>query len=203
MDARAICLAVLSFGDSSGYEIRKNLESGPFGSFTDAGYGSIYPALRKLSDEGMISGRQKSQEGRPDKTVYSITQKGKLALIDTLHEGQSIERLHSDHLFRLYFAHLLPARMVEGLIDERIAHYTGKIAHMREKPACGPARPGADFVRGFGLALYEAGARYLEDHKHELLAAIAIEGELGPRDEAPPSQPGLPPDGIGQSQAAE
>jgi PadR family transcriptional regulator AphA len=186
MDARAICLAVLSLGDASGYEIRKSLESGPFGSFTDAGFGSIYPALKRLSDEGMVAGRQESQGGRPDKTVYSVTQKGKLALLDVLSEGPSVERLHSDHLFRLYFAHLLPARAVEALIEDRIAFYTAKMAHMQDKRACDPANPGADFVCGFGLALYEAGARYLEEHKHELLAAIAIDGELAtPGDAAP------------------
>lgn len=196
MDARAICLAVLSNGDASGYEIRKSLESGPFGSFTDAGYGSIYPALKRLSEEGMITGRQESQEGRPDKTVYSVTQKGKLALLDVLHEGASLERLHSDHLFRLYFAHLLPVRMVEALIDDRITFYRAKIEHMRAKREAEPATPGADFVCGFGLALYEAGARYLEEHRHELLAAIAIEGETAGA-AAQPTGPGL------HSQAAE
>lgn len=195
MDARAICLAVLSMGDASGYEIRKSLESGPFGSFTDAGYGSIYPALKRLSEEGMITGRQESQEGRPDKTVYSVTQKGKLALLDILHEAPSVERLTSDHLFRLFFAELLPVRMVEALIEERIAHYRTKIAQMREGRERGHGSPGADFVCGFGLALYEAGAHYLEEHKHELLAAIAIDGEAPPAAQQPDSA--LP------SQAAE
>lgn len=178
MNSRRVCLAVLSLGDASGYEIRKSLESGPIGKFTDAGFGSIYPALRRLRDEGLILGKQEAQESRPDKTVYSITQKGKLALLDALAESPGAERLRSDYMVRLFFAHLLPARTVEHLIDDRIAFYHDKIAHMRDVPSCTGSYPGADFVRGFGRALYEAGARYLEDHKHELLAAIAIDGEL-------------------------
>lgn len=178
MDSRRVCLAVLSLGDASGYEIRKSLENGPIGKFTDAGFGSIYPALRRLKEEGLIVGKQEAQESRPDKTVYTITQKGKLALLDTLAESPSVERLRSDYMVRLFFAHLLPVRTVEHLIDDRIAFYNDKISHMRDVPSCTDSYPGADFVRGFGQALYEAGARYLEDHKHELLAAIAIDGEL-------------------------
>ena len=195
MDSRTVCLAVLSLGDASGYEIRKSLESGPIGQFTDAGFGSIYPALRRLRDEGMIEGQQQSQSGRPDKTVYHITQKGKLALHDALQEEPVEERLRSDHMFRLFFAHLLPISSIESLIDERVAHYTAKLEHINSKEPWGKERPGADFVRGFGQALYEAGARYLKEHKHELLAAIAIEGEqVGERvTEKPPHSPSLTP----------
>ncbi|MEZ5670052.1 MAG: PadR family transcriptional regulator [Alphaproteobacteria bacterium] len=178
MDARAICLAVLSLGDASGYEIRKSLEAGPFSVFSEAGFGSIYPALRRMSEEGLITGQTENQEGRPDKKVYRITQKGKLALLDILEEAPAVERFRSDHLFRLYFAHLMPARTVEALIDERLTFYRDKIEHLCSRPDCGSKRPGADFVRGFGLALYEAAARYLDEHRHELLAAIAIDGEL-------------------------
>lgn len=177
MDARAICLAILSQGDASGYEIRKALEGGPFAVFSDAGFGSIYPALRRMSDEGLIEGRPEQQGGRPTKNVYRITQKGKLALLDTLAEAPEIERFRSDHLFRLFFAHLLPVRLVEGLIEERLATYRDKIEHLEAKASHSIHRPGPDFVRGFGLALYKAAARHLEEHGHELLAAIAIEGE--------------------------
>lgn len=179
MDARAICLAILSQGEASGYEIRKALEGGPFAVFSEAGFGSIYPALKRLSIEGLIEGRPEQQGGRPTKNVYRITQKGKLALLDILAEAPESERFRSDHLFRLFFAHLMPVRFVEALLAERLAFYREKIAHMQSK-ACQPdggSNPGADFVRGYGLALYEAAVRHLEEHGHELLAAIAIDGE--------------------------
>jgi DNA-binding PadR family transcriptional regulator len=178
MDARAICLAILSQGEASGYEIRKAVEEGPFAVFSDAGFGSIYPALKRMSEEGLIQGRTEQQDGRPAKIVYSITQKGKLALLDVLGEAPEAERFRSDHLFRLFFAHLMPVRAVEGLIDERLTFYRDKIAHLESKACHTGERPGPDFVRGFGLALYVAAARYLEEHGHELLAAIAIEGEM-------------------------
>ena len=57
MDVKTLCLGVLCehWGKASGYEIRKLLkEEGAFSHFVDAGYGSIYPALNKLSDEGLV-----------------------------------------------------------------------------------------------------------------------------------------------------
>jgi DNA-binding PadR family transcriptional regulator len=197
MDARAICLAILSQGDASGYEIRKALEGGPFAVFSDAGFGSIYPALRRMSDDGLIEGRPEQQGGRPTKNVYHITQKGKLALLDTLGEAPDSERFRSDHLFRLFFAHLLPVRVVEGLLKERLAFYRDKIENLEGKACHSIDRPGPDFVRGFGLALYKAAARHLEEHGHELLAAIAIEGEGATSRDAEQTEP------MASPQAAE
>jgi hypothetical protein len=41
---KTLCLAVLSMGDASGYEIKKLLE-GPFRHIHEASFGAIYPAL--------------------------------------------------------------------------------------------------------------------------------------------------------------
>jgi PadR family transcriptional regulator AphA len=53
MDIRTLCLGILTFGDATGYTIKKRLE-GPLRHFYDASFGSIYPALRKLTDAGEI-----------------------------------------------------------------------------------------------------------------------------------------------------
>ena len=40
MDVKTLCLGVLTLGDASGYEIRKQFEEGPFAHFFGASYGS-------------------------------------------------------------------------------------------------------------------------------------------------------------------
>ena len=60
MDVKTLCLGVLSRGDASGYEIKKQCEEGPFAHFYAAGFGSIYPALNALWSEGLISVREES-----------------------------------------------------------------------------------------------------------------------------------------------
>ena len=55
MDVRTLCLGILSLGDATGYEIKKLVAEGSFSFFSEASYGSIYPALTKLTDEGLVS----------------------------------------------------------------------------------------------------------------------------------------------------
>ena len=50
MDVKTLCIGILSLGDASGYEIKKQLEE-RFSFFYDASFGSIYPALNKLQKE--------------------------------------------------------------------------------------------------------------------------------------------------------
>ena len=72
MDAKNLCLGALTCGDASGYEIKKMFEEGPFAYFHQVSFGSIYPALAKLCDQQLISMREESQEGRPDKKVVAL-----------------------------------------------------------------------------------------------------------------------------------
>lgn len=187
MDVKTLCLGVLSRGEATGYEIKKICEDGPFAHFYAAGFGSIYPALNALSDEGLISMREVLQDGRPAKKVYALTAAGRLALTAALSEPPAPDRLRSDFLFMTFFGELMPARDVDRLIENRIALLRGKLADMRtcaeEVASGGPA-----FTLGYGIAVYEAAADYLETHRHELVAA-SLRNEIDGRPQGP--QPAL------------
>ncbi len=81
MDIRTLCLGILTWGDASGYEIKKIFED-RLSYFYEASYGSIYPALTKLTDDGLVSCRAEAQDKRPDKKVYAITPTGRMAFMD-------------------------------------------------------------------------------------------------------------------------
>ena len=57
MDARTLCLSVLQQRDASGYDIKKALEQPPYCYFQDTGFGSIYPALAHLAEQGAVEVR--------------------------------------------------------------------------------------------------------------------------------------------------
>lgn len=179
MDVKTLCLGVLSRGAASGYEIRKQFEEGPFSHFYEAGFSSIYPALKRLSEEGLIVGSAHAQETRPDKKVYRITPAGDEALQEALLQPPALDRLRSDLLFTLTFAHRLPPRHIDRITAERLAWYREQIARME-----GCARPentlGEDFVRGYGLAVYRAAADYLERHRPGLIEAARQYRRLQP-----------------------
>lgn len=180
MDVKTLCLGALSRGPASGYEIKKQFEHGPFAHFHDAGFGSIYPALNKLNEAGQVSYTDVAREKGPAKKVYSLTASGRLALVDAISNQPGLDSIRSDFLFILFFAHLLPARHVEGLLDGREDWYRENVARMKEAASCGdhgPARPGEKFVHGLGIALYEALAKYIEEHRHELVGEILLSDE--------------------------
>jgi len=170
MDAKTLCLGMLTQGEASGYEIRKAFEDGPFHHFFDVGYGSIYPALGRLDEAGLVSCRAEAQDKRPDKKVYSITPEGQRAFVEALMEPPAPDKLRSEFLFLLFFADLLPAHHVEHVVEGRLAEIRGALDRM-ESCAGEDMGPSHDFVHGYGLAIYHAVATYLEENRHLLTAA--------------------------------
>jgi PadR family transcriptional regulator, regulatory protein AphA len=171
MDVRTLCLGVLSMGDASGYEIRKKLE-GPFRYFYDASFGSIYPALNRLQAEGLVTGTALSQEKRPDKKVYSLTTEGRLALVRELSADPAPDRLRSEFIVAMRFAHLLPPRRVAEMID-------GRLSELRETVECleridRSAAPTLEFLLGYALAVYRAEIAYLDEHRHLVEGAALL-----------------------------
>jgi len=68
-------LAVLSFWPSTGYDIKAEFEHKAAGLYWGMSYGSIYPKLKKLEEEGFIYPVEQEEEGRKKK-LYELTPKG-------------------------------------------------------------------------------------------------------------------------------
>jgi hypothetical protein len=84
--------------------------------------------------------------------------------------------MRSDFLFILSFAQYLPPARVEQLINARIAWYREMLARMEGCARGSEIPPGAQFVRGMGIAVYRAAAEYLETHRDRLIASIGDDG---------------------------
>ena len=180
MDIKTSCLGVLAISDASGYEIRKAFEEGPFSHFAEGGFGSIYPALNKMEAEGLVTCTTQAQDKRPAKKVYSITTKGRLALMDALAKDPADDKYKSDFLFSMFFADFQSARRIERLIDDRIEQFEKEITHLEdpdgECPGMQGMTEGADFVRRFGLHMHLAAVEFLREEKFRAVSA-ALKGE--------------------------
>lgn len=182
MDVKTLCLGVLCRGDASGYEIKKACEEGPFSHFQDASFGSIYPALAKLSAEKLVDCHQMTQEKRPDKKVYSITESGRAALFRTLVEPPAPDKVNSDFYFMTFFAHFMPAKTLRDILERRIGWYEGVVERMQ---SCNlSVRPsGERFTHGLGLAHYKTEIEYLKANMNWLLEEIeAAQNSAGTSD---------------------
>lgn len=169
MDVKTLCLGVLTLGDATGYEIRKQFEEGPFAHFFDASYGSIYPSLGRLLDGGLVSVTRHAQDGKPDKKVYSLTPAGRARFIDALGEMPGPDKIRSEYLVYLFFAELLPDGQLEAVFEAYLGHFTEMSRRIAELSADGvPA--GRMFVRRMGHTFYRAMAEFMEQHREDLLS---------------------------------
>jgi PadR family transcriptional regulator AphA len=172
MDIKTTCLGVLALGEASGYEIRKEFEEGPFSHFAEGGFGSIYPALNRLEDEGLATCMARPQDKRPDKKVYRITEAGWDHLEARMREKVPGEdKYKSDLLFILFFSDWQDPTWIARVIDARIDWYRDKIAMMEACSDTLPEVAGRRLVHGFGLTVYSAALGYLEEHRDAFVAS--------------------------------
>ncbi len=172
MDTRTTCLGVLMMGECSGYEIRKAFEQGPFSHFAEGGFGSIYPALTKMTQEGLVTCTAHQQEKRPAKKVYRITEAGWAYLEAMLREKVPGEdKYKSDLLFILFFSDWQDPDWIARVIDARIDYYREKLEVMQQCISTRDSLSGRKLVHGFGLAVYGAAMRYLIDNRDAFIAS--------------------------------
>ena len=175
MDIKTLLLGILTFEDATGYEIKKRLQ-GPFRHYYDASFGSIYPALAALKCDGLVLRVEEPQDKRPDKKVYSITQAGRLSLIESLLGEPRPDRYRSDFMVTVLFADLLPPAHLDKLLEDRIALYQSFVDKIEARQD--DMTPGQEFVNGLGLAIYKAALAYLEETGPWLVAqALKSQGE--------------------------
>jgi len=132
MDVRTICLGILSRGDATGYEIKKLFDDDGYQHFVEASFGSIYPALSRLTQEGLVSVRSEIQEKRPDRKVYSITEAGRKAFLGSLLKPLPEDRHRSPFVFAMLFSHLIPHPRVVEMVDTYIEQSETKLAQLME-----------------------------------------------------------------------
>jgi PadR family transcriptional regulator AphA len=173
MNVRTLCLGILSFGEASGYEIKKEIEDGLFSHFIDASFGSIYPALTQLAGEGLVTVRAEEQSGKPDKKVYAITQKGLDGLARSISVVPCRDKYKSEFLFQMLMQRFITADVMRRAIDKQIADLEGDLARIGECRTAPNPDPGARFVADYGEAVLSAGLRVLKAKKAELLLGAA------------------------------
>lgn len=101
-----IILGFLMYGEMSGYDLKqKMLES--TSNFFDAGYGTIYPALKRMEARGSISSREVVDGGKYKK-LYVITEPGKSDFINWLEQPVEFSKIKPDHLIKVFFFTFLP-----------------------------------------------------------------------------------------------
>lgn len=105
--SRYALLGVLSICPGSGYDVKKFMEQST-SNFWNESYGQIYPMLKQLVDEGLATSHAEKQEGKPERYIYTLTEKGKEELQQWLAEPieHAVER--NELLLKLFYGGHIP-----------------------------------------------------------------------------------------------
>jgi DNA-binding PadR family transcriptional regulator len=95
-------LGMLSIAPMSGYDIKKKVETSISNFWTES-YGQIYPVLRNLIAEKLVTKTVEREAGKPDRHVYSLTAKGRKELRRWLLEGFAPKIQRNEFLLKLFF----------------------------------------------------------------------------------------------------
>lgn len=172
MNISTLCLAILSFGDCTGYDIRKASTEGSFSYFVDASYGSIYPALARLADKGLVTVRDEMQPGKPARRIYSITDEGRAELERALNEPLQPDRIKSEFLLAAICAEHIDRDRLAMHIDTRIEQIHAQIDEFENivendcGGQCEPTRWAVDYAH----AMNEAKLAFLTANRDRILA---------------------------------
>ena len=125
--ARLFVLGTLERGPAHGHEIRRLAERIDVENWSDAHVGSIYNAIRRLESEELIDTIRHEQVGRrPARTVYGITDSGRLELASLRDKLLYEVALGSDRFdVALWVSAGRPVPELEDAIDRRCAALRG------------------------------------------------------------------------------
>ena len=107
--SRYAILGMLSIEPMSGYDIKKEVERSISNFWTES-YGQIYPVLKNLIAQKLVTKTVEIEAGKPDRHVYALTAKGRKELRRWLHEGFAPKTQRNEFLLKLFFGEEIAPR---------------------------------------------------------------------------------------------
>jgi DNA-binding PadR family transcriptional regulator len=116
---------------ASGYELRQWAENS-IGHFWRESYGQIYPVLKQLQRDGLVTSREDTGSGKREKIMYAVTSAGRKELFQWLAKPARIQPPRHEGLLKLFFGTEAPAgsnaarvRLLQQFHQGLLARYDG------------------------------------------------------------------------------
>lgn len=131
MSTRLVILGLLQNHPMYGYELKSMIED-HMADWTSIAFGSIYFALNKLSEEGLITKVATEQEGnRPSRTVYEITDEGRKEFMLLLrNQWTEVKQEYYDFDIALFFQEYLPTAEIISMLNGKVHGLEAAIKHL-------------------------------------------------------------------------
>ena len=158
IDVKFPILGFLMDQEATGYDLKQRFQD-PVGFFYRVSDGSIYPALKKLARDGLVTLRTE-RRGRRARKVYTITPRGRAHFMRLLREPAQPVFVFDESQVKIYFANGEPEIALEHLersIRDDAAH-SAVLARMVAQMRRDGANPVRAILIELGLAIHEAKA---------------------------------------------
>ena len=167
-----VILGLLSHEDLTGYDIKKRIDTG-ISFFWKGSFGNIYPALKEMEGQGLISKKDTSVGGR-ERISYHITSSGKTVLKNWLKDEQTNNELRYETLLKLFFGGNLDKKVSIHNIEVFENQINNDLKLLRGFAA--KLKPNLDetdhlyfyLTVSFGIETYEAHLRWCKKAKEML-----------------------------------
>ncbi|MFJ5624215.1 PadR family transcriptional regulator [Peribacillus loiseleuriae] len=116
-------LSALGRKPCSGYELAQYLDA-----VWPAKHSQIYPRLTKMEQNGLLIFEEVIQTGKPDKKIFSITDKGRETLEKWVTESPSDPIMRDEFLIKVNSIWLSDEENAKKLIQDRISDLEQKVA---------------------------------------------------------------------------
>jgi PadR family transcriptional regulator AphA len=179
---RHFILGLVTQQPMSGYDIRRVLKS--LGWLVgDPSFGSLYPALHALEEDGLVQMTPDARPNRPSRKVYSITEGGRRVLKEWINRPSGSNASIKAFVMRLILANNLSQAGLISQLYQRRAQIAAQRDALERDAGLADGRPssGQHLALEYGLALATAELAWLDSKLDRLSAqpqaAEVVHGE--------------------------
>ncbi|MCM3783913.1 PadR family transcriptional regulator [Neobacillus mesonae] len=120
-------LGLLTRDESSGYDLMLKIQP-----HWPAKHSQIYPLLSRMEEEGLLSSRWIEQADKPDKKMYTITDKGIQKLLEWMYTPVSTSPVRDELSLRLICFRITNPLLFKRWIEERRQWYQNRLSYYEE-----------------------------------------------------------------------
>jgi PadR family transcriptional regulator AphA len=166
---RHLILGLLTQQPMSGYDIKRFLESLSW-LIESPSFGTIYPTLRALREDGLVTVEVIPRQDKPPRKIYTIAESGSQSLRDWIDQPAAPGASLKAFVMRLILASSFSRTGLIAHLEQRrsqVAAHHATLKRLAEAPN-GTAGSGTDLTFGYGLALAMAELAWLDSALEQL-----------------------------------
>ena len=175
-----ILLGLLALHPSTGYNLKKVMDQS-IRYITPVALSQIYPALKHLATQGLVTFQVEERTGKPNLKIYSITESGLTLFRQWLAEPYQPDPYRYDHfILRFYFSSQLDHPGLLNHTRTELAFRQSQLEAMRNRELDTPDSMDAldmERMAKFWRSYHQYGVQFLETYTHWLEHILQVVGQ--------------------------